>query len=116
MLEIRPIKNNEDYEAALLRLSALMDCAEELEVLSVLVGDYEARHWPTELADPIEAIKFRMEQQGLRQVDLVKYIGSRHRVSEVLSGKRNLTLVMRQKLHAGLGIPAEVMLGKVPGG
>ena len=116
MLEIRPIKTDEDYQAALLRVEALMDCGEELEVLAVLVADYGARHWPAELADPIEAIKFRMEQQGLKQVDLVKYFGSRSKVSEVLSGKQHLTLSMRQKLHAGLGIPAEVMLGKVHGG
>jgi len=111
-MQIRPIKTDEDYQTALTRISELMELADELEVLSVLVQEYESRTFPSSLPDPIEAIKFRMEQQNLRQRDLVPFIGSRSKVSEVLSGKRGLSLAMRQRLCDGLGIPAAVLLGK----
>jgi len=115
---IRVIKTEADYEAALAAIESLMDLdpalgtpeAERLELLTLLVEDYEAKVAPSELPDPVEAIRFRMEQQGLRQRDLVPYIGSASKVSEVLSGKRSLTLSMIRALHAGLGIPAHVLL------
>jgi HTH-type transcriptional regulator/antitoxin HigA len=114
----KPITTSADYDAALAAIEALIDrdpdrgtpAADELEVLSVLVTDYEDRNFPVGPVDPIEAIKFRMEQQGLRQVDLVPFIGTRGRVSEVLSGKRPLTLSMIRRLHKGLGIPAESLI------
>jgi HTH-type transcriptional regulator / antitoxin HigA len=117
-LVIRVIKTEAEYEAALALVERLMDerpapgspDAERLELLSVLVEDYEAKTLPHEYPDPIEAIRFRMEQQGLRQKDLVPYIGSASKVSEVLSGKRPLTLSMIRALHSGLGIPADVLL------
>ena len=115
-MNVYPIENSKDYGDALARIEKLMDTAKEtsneLDVLSILVAHYEAKHWPTEIADPVEAIKFRMEQQKLKPVDLIPFIGSRCKVSEVLSGKRGLSLSMRQKLPEGLGIPAAVMLGK----
>ena len=112
------IKSKKDYEAALLELELLMEGdpelgtpeADELELLVLLVQDYEAKAFPFEAPDPIEAIRFRMEQQNLRQRDLAPYIGSRSKVSEVLSRKRPLTLSMIRALHHGLGIPAQVLL------
>lgn len=112
---IKVIKSEADYHDALERIENLMDCdsdeaVNELEVLALLVEDYETRRFPSVPPDPIEAIKFRMEQQGLAQRDLIPHIGSRSKVSEVLSGKRPLTLSMIRSLHAGLGIPAKVLL------
>ena len=110
------IKTEAEYEAALARVDALMDAPvgspeeEELELWSVLVERYEDEHYPIDLPDPIEAIKFRMEQQGLTRKDMRQYLGSASRVSEVLSGKRRLSLTMIRKLHDKLGIPAEVLL------
>lgn len=111
------IKTEEDYQAALARIEELMESAsggsveqDELELLGVLVERYEERAFPMELPTPIEAICFRMEQEGLRQKDLISYFGNRSKVSEVLSGKRQLSLSMIRKLHSGLGIPAEVLL------
>ncbi len=109
-MNIQPIKTKDDYDAALRRIEELMDAEDELEVLSVLVCDYEKRQFPTEYPAPRDAIMFRMEQRGLRPVDLVPYLGSRSKVSEVLSGKRSLSLAQIRKLHAGLGIPAEVLI------
>jgi HTH-type transcriptional regulator / antitoxin HigA len=113
---IKPIKTEADYDAALEQISSLMDAkagtpeADELEVLATLVECYEAEHYPISLPDPIAAIRFRMEQAELSQRDLIPYIGSRSKVSEVLSGKRPLTLQMMRSLHQNLGIPAEVLL------
>lgn len=113
---IKPIRSEQDYEAALERIGALMEAAEgteaadELEVLATLVEIYEQEHFPIDMPDPIEAIKFRMDQEGLTQRDLVPLIGSRAKVSEVLSGKRSLTLKMIRALHGHLGIPADVLL------
>jgi antitoxin component HigA of HigAB toxin-antitoxin module len=113
---IKPIKTEADYDAALKQISSLMDAeagtheADELEVLATLVKCYEAEHYPIDLPDPIAAIRFRMEQLKLSQRDLIPYIGSRSKVSEVLSGKRSLTLQMIRSLHQNLGIPAEVLL------
>lgn len=115
------VKNDRGYEAALARIDELMDAApatpegDELELLTTLVEVYEDKHFPIDLPDPIEAIRFRMEQSGLKQQDLVPYIGSRSKVSEVLTGKRPLSLKMIRALHKGLGVPAEVLL-REPGG
>src|SRR5438128_180167 len=106
------IKTESEYVAALARIDKLMDAkrntahGDELELLSLLVHDYEQRVFPIDKPDPVAAIRFRMEQQGLRPKDLVPLLGSRSRVSEVLSGRRNLSLKMIRALVSGLGIPA----------
>ena len=112
------IKTEADCSAVLARIEELMDARRntpkggELEILSLLVHEYEERVFPIDKPDPIEAIRFRMEQQGLKPTDLVPFLGSRSRVSEVLSGRRNLSLKMIRALVRGLGIPAEVLLGQ----
>jgi HTH-type transcriptional regulator / antitoxin HigA len=117
-MDIRPIRTKRDYERALRRIEALMDAApgsdegDELEVLATLVDVYEEKHFPVSAADPVEAILFRMDQQGLERKDLEPFIGSRHRVSEVLNRKRGLSLDMIRRLHAGLGIPLQVLVGE----
>lgn len=115
---IKVIRTRAEYDAALATVEELLDRdpasntadADRLELLTVLVQDYEARAVPAALPTPIDAIRFRMEEGGLTQKDLVPYIGSKSKVSEVLSGKRALTLTMIRALHAGLGIPAKVLL------
>lgn len=115
-MNIKPIKNKKDYDSALKRIELLMDAKrnspdfDELEVLSILVEKYEDEHFPVKSPDPIESIKFRMEQMGLSQSDLVPVIGSRSKVSEVLSGKRSLSVRMIRALHESLKIPAEVLI------
>ncbi len=114
-MEPKVLKTEADYEAALAHVETLMDAApgspeEELELFALLIDAYERVHHPIDLPDPIEAIKFRMEQQGLRQKDLAPYLGSQSKVSEVLNRKRPLSLSMIRALHEGLGIPAEVLL------
>ena len=110
------IKTATEYRRALAHVESLMDsrpgsAAEaELELWSLLVDRYEETHFPIANPDPVEAIKFRMEQEGLRQRDLRKYFPTKSRVSEVLNRKRPLTLKMIQRLHAGLRIPAESLL------
>lgn len=110
------IKSEHDYELTLGRIEALMDSepntpeGDELELLTALVEIYERERFPIGLPEPIEAIRFRMEQGGLQQQDLVPYVGSRSKVSEILSRKRPLSLRMIRALHRGLGIPAEVLL------
>ena len=114
------IKNEKDYESALSEIGALMDRdpdhgtpgAERLELLAVLIEDYERRKYPIAAPDPVEAIRFRMEQQNLIQRDLVPYIGSASKVSEVLARKRPLTLSMIKALHSGLGIPASSLIAE----
>lgn len=112
------IKTEKQYRQALARIDALMEArsgtaeADELELLVTLVDLYEEEVDPISLPDPVSAIRFRMEQAGLKQKDLVDFIGSRSKVSEVLAGKRTLSLNMMRKLHEGLGIPAEVLLGQ----
>jgi HTH-type transcriptional regulator / antitoxin HigA len=114
--QIKPIRTETDYKATLRRINSLMEAkantseADELEVLATLVEVYEEKHFPMAPPNPIEAIKFRMEQAGLLARDLVPFIGSRSKVSEVLSGKRPLTLQMIRSLHENLGISAEVLL------
>jgi HTH-type transcriptional regulator/antitoxin HigA len=116
MRTIRAIRTEMDYEAALARIDELMDAkagtreGDELDVLADLVGLYEARHVPMGYPGPLAAIRFRMEQGGLSPRDLVPFMGSRAKVSEVLSGKRPLTLQMVRALHANLGIPADALL------
>jgi HTH-type transcriptional regulator/antitoxin HigA len=110
------IKTEEQYELALARIDELMDAepntpeGDELELLAMLVEHYEREVYPMELPDAVSAITFRMEQEGLKQKDLIEYIGSKSKVSEVLSGKRPLSLAMIRNLNAGLGIPADVLL------
>jgi HTH-type transcriptional regulator/antitoxin HigA len=112
------IKTESEHATALARIERLMDArlntrqGEELELLSLLVHDYEERTFPIDKPDPVAAIRFRMEQQGLEPRDLVRYLGSRSRVSEILSGRRHLTLRMIRALVNGLGIPADVLLGR----
>jgi len=112
----RLIKTKKDYDLALSRIDGLMDAkqgtpeTDELELLATLVEMYEEEHYPMDMPDPIEAIRFRMDQLGLNQQDLVPFIGSRGKVSEILNRKRTLTLSMMRSLHNGLGIPAEILL------
>ena len=115
---IRPIRNSSDHESALKRIEALMsarkDTAEgdELEVLVTLVDAYESKHFPIDAPDPIEAIKFRMEQMDLDRKDLEPYLGSRARVSEILNKRRSLSLAMIRALHENLDIPLEALIGR----
>lgn len=112
----RIIRNQRDLERATARIEALFDCAEgtaahdELELLVMLVEAYEEKAFPVGLPDPISAIRFRMDQRGLSPRDLVPLLGSRSRVSEVLAGKRTLSLSMIRALHGGLNIPYDVLL------
>ncbi len=118
-MEIKPIRTEADNRAALAEISKLMASDPELgtpdgdrlDVLATLVQAFEARHYPIGPADPIEAIKFRMEQQGLTVHDLEPMIGRSNRVYEVLSRRRPLTLPMIRRLHEQLGIPAECLIG-----
>lgn len=117
-MDIRPIRTETDYRAALKQVSRLMETdpdigtpeGDHLDVLATLIHAYEANHFPVDLPDPVEAIKFRMEQAGLTAKDLEPMIGQRNRVYEVLNRKRSLTLPMIWKLHKGLGIPAENLI------
>lgn len=117
-MEIKPIHTADDHRAALAEISRLMDLdpalgtpdGDRLDVLATLVEAYEAKHYPVAPPDPIEAIKFRMEQQGLTVADMAPYIGPPNRVYEVLSRKRGLSLSMIRRLHTGLGIPAESLI------
>lgn len=113
---LKPIKTQEQYKEYLTIIDSLIDCEEgspeeeTLELVSILVEDYEAKHYQIEAPDPIEAIKIKMEEDGLRKKDLVEYFGSASRVSEVLNRKRPLTLEMIRKIHRGMGISAETLL------
>lgn len=117
-MKIKIIKTEKDYEIALSRIDELLDIAEddpreeEMDLLSLLIEKYEEETFDIELPTPIEAIKFRMEQEGLNRKDLIPYIGSQSKVSEVLNGKRSLSLGMIRALNEGLGISAEVLLQK----
>jgi HTH-type transcriptional regulator/antitoxin HigA len=118
-MDIKPIRTQSDYKAALKEVALLMEDDPELgspegdrlDVLTTLVQAFELRHYAIELPDPIEAIKFRMEQQGLKPKDLEPMIGRSNRVYEILNRKRPLTMSMVRKLHAGLGISAECLIG-----
>ena len=115
-MNIKPIRNEEDLALAFKRLEAIFQAdegteeADEMEVLVTLVEAYENKHYPINAPDPIDAIKFRMEQQGLTPRDLEVYIGSSGRVSEVLNRKRSLSLRMIKRLHDGLRIPYESLM------
>lgn len=115
-IEIRPVKNKKDYDRTMKMIESLLHCApgtkeaEILEVLSILVDEYENKHFPIEAPDPIEAIKYRMDQLDLSQKDLAEYMGGENRVSEVLNRKRPLTLKMIKALHLHLHIPAEALI------
>ena len=118
IMNIQPIHTKTAYKTALKRVSALVDIdpkrgsalGDELEILGTLVQAYEAQHYPIDLPDPIEAIKFRMEQQGLKAKDLQPMLGGVNRVYEVLNRKRPLSLPMVRRLHAGLGISAACLI------
>src|SRR5690242_21381773 len=117
--EVRPIRTQRDYEAALKELERLWGAktgtrdGDRLDVLATLIDAYEAEHYPMDPPDPIEAIKFRMEQQGLTRRDLEPLIGTRTRVAEILNRKRPLSIGMIRRLHERLGISAEVLI-RVP--
>jgi len=116
-MDIHPIHTEEAYENALERVASLMNAKpdtpefDEPEILSALIENYEAKHYPIDAPDPIEAIKFRMEQEGLRQKDMVSIFGNKSRVSEILNRKRKLTLEMIRNLHEKLNIPFENLMG-----
>ncbi|SCZ41645.1 MULTISPECIES: type II toxin-antitoxin system HigA family antitoxin [unclassified Pseudomonas] len=118
-MNIKPIRNQDDLNAAFARIEQLwgadVDSAEgdELEILALLIEKYEDEHYPMPPSDPIEAIKFRMDQQGLTARDLEPFLGSSGRVSEVLNRKRKLSLAMIKRLHDGLRIPYESLLADV---
>ena len=115
-MDIKPIKNETDYDAALAEIADLMDArprttdGDRLEVLVTLVEAYEETRWRIDPPDPIEAIRLRIEQRGLTARDLLKLLGSKSRVSEIMNRKRPLTIAMIRRLHSGLGIPAESLL------
>lgn len=117
-MNIQPIHNEADLDRAFARLEELWAAepgtpeADEIEVLSILIEKYEDKHYPIGPSDPIEAIKFHMEQQGLTPRDLEAYIGSSGRVSEVLNRKRKLSLRMIKSLHEGLRIPYESLMSQ----
>ena len=118
MMQVRLIKTEEENEAGLSRIEELMEMeptsavVDELELLSTLVELFEDKAYPIPALNPMDAIRFRMEQQRLKQKDLVPYIGSKSKVSEILSGKRSLSLSMIRRLHEGLGMPLEILLGQ----
>jgi HTH-type transcriptional regulator/antitoxin HigA len=115
-MDIAPIKSQRDYRRVLKEVEGLMTArrntpaGDRLDVLVTLVEAWERKHYPLDLPDPVEAIKYHMEQNGLQPRDLIAFIGSRNRVHEVLNRKRDLTLGMIRKLHEGLGIPAESLI------
>jgi HTH-type transcriptional regulator/antitoxin HigA len=118
-MNIKPIKNEADYKSALSAVQKLWNAepntpeGDRLDVLVTLIEAYEAKHYRIAPPEPIEAIKFRMEQQGLKPVDLAKFLGGKNRVSEVLSGKQPLTVKMMENLHAELKIPYESLFGPI---
>lgn len=115
-MDWKVIKTEKDYQKALNRLGVIFDAkrnsklGDELELLSLLIDNYEKDKFPIDLPDPIEAIKFRMEQLGYKQKDLAEVMGLKSRVSEVLNRKRKLTLEMIRKLNEVLGIPTEILV------
>ena len=115
-MNLKPIKTKKDYLQALERLEIIFGSkretkeGDELEILGILIGQYENEHFPIDLPDPIEAIKFRMEQMGYSQNDLAKVVGLKSRASEILSRKRKLSLEMIRQLHEKLNIPTDVLI------
>lgn len=120
-MEIKPIRSEADYQAALKEIEKLMETlpgtpeGDRLDVLVTLVEAYEAKNFPIpEPDDPVSVLEYYMETRGLSRADLVPYLGSKERVSEILNRKRGLSLEMIRRLHAGLGIPVELMVGRSP--
>lgn len=118
-MEIKPIRTPADHDAALKEIDTLLQSnpgtpeGDRLDILVTLVEAYEARHFPIpEPADPVEVLEYYMESRGLRRADLIPYLGSKERVSEILNRKRNLSIEMIRRLHQGLGIPADLIMGK----
>lgn len=117
-MDIKPIKNEDDYRKALKRLEALFDApsgtgeSDEADVLGLLIDDYENKYYPVETPDPIEAIKIRMEEMHLKQVDLIEEIGGKSRVSEILNRKRKLTIEMIRKLNKRLNLSPELLISE----
>ncbi len=115
-MKLKVIRTEKDYQEALTRLEKIFDSkpgsnnGDELEILSILIDQYEKEHFPIDLPDPIEAIKFRMDQMGLKQKDLAEIVGFKSRVSEILNKKRKLSLEMIRKLNTALRIPTEVLI------
>lgn len=115
-MNVKPIKTKKDYEQALGRLEIIFGAkkgtkeGDELEILGILVNQYEKEHFPIDLPDPVEAIKFRMEQLGYTQNDLAKVVGLKSRASEILNKKRKLSLEMIRQLHEKLNIPTDVLI------
>lgn len=112
------IRNDEQHEAALAEFRALVTLdptpgtpeSDRIDLLVLLIKDYESHRWPLELPDPVAAIEFCMDQRGLSRHDLIPYLGDRHAVSRVLSGKRALSMTQVRALHKGLGIPLEILM------
>jgi HTH-type transcriptional regulator/antitoxin HigA len=118
-MEIKPIRSEADYQAALHEIEKLIDSqpgtseGDRMDVLVTLVEAYEAKHFPIpEPDDPVQVLEYYMESRGLSRSDLIAYLGSKERVSEVLNRKRGLSLQMIRRLHAGLGIPTDLLVGK----
>lgn len=115
-MNIKPIKTESDYNQALKRLELIFDAeigtadSDEADVLGLLIDEYEKKHYPIEAPDPIEAIKIRMQEMQLKQVDLVNEIGGKNRVSEILNRKRKLTVDMIRKLTARLNLSPELLI------
>ena len=115
-MEIKPIKTDKDYNQAIERLETIFDAkagskeGDELEILGILIDQYENENFPIGMPDPIEAIKFRMEQLGYNQKDLANIIGLKSRASEILNRKRKLSLEMIRQLHERLHIPTDVLI------
>ncbi|MDQ2862855.1 MAG: helix-turn-helix domain-containing protein [Bacteroidota bacterium] len=115
-MTIKPIKTKKDYQQALARLEIIFDArkdtpkGDELEILSMLIENYENKNFPVDFPDPIEAIKFRMEQLGYTQTDLANVVGLKSRASEILNRKRKLSLEMIRQIHSTLNIPTEVLI------
>jgi HTH-type transcriptional regulator/antitoxin HigA len=118
-MNVKPIRSRKDLNEAISRIDEIIDSKygtpeyDELEVLSTLVEAYEEKHCPIPPPDPVEAIKFRMDQLGLKQADIAKYLGGKSRASEVLARKRSLSLRMIRNLHYKLHIPSDSLLGPV---
>jgi HTH-type transcriptional regulator / antitoxin HigA len=115
-MTIKPIKTNKDYQLAMARLEKIFDAkkttkeGDELEILSILIDNYENKNFPIALPDPVEAIKFRMEQLGYTQTDLANVVGLKSRASEILNRKRKLTLENIRELHEQMHIPTDVLI------
>jgi len=115
-MNIKPIKTKKDYEQALARLEVIFDArkgtekGDELEILGILIDNYENEKFPIDFPDPVEAIKFRMEQLGYNQTDLANVVGLKSRASEILNRKRKLSLEMIRQIHNSLNIPTEVLI------